>query len=89
MTAMEKKPAAAAPSSPTQDLAMRIYVELIGRNTEVSEKGVKMGASAANLAALSLRLAEAFVKADEEALAAKAPVTSYKLEGADIAEWSK
>jgi hypothetical protein len=88
MTAMEKKPAAAAPAS-TQDLAMRIYVELIGRNTEVTEKGVKMGASAANLAALSLRLAEAFIKADEEAIAAKAPVTTYKLEGSDIAEWLK
>jgi hypothetical protein len=85
MTAMEKKPTAA----PAHDLAMRIYVELIGRNTQISDTGVKMNSSAANIAALSLRLAEAFEKAGNEADAAKAPVTAYKVEGADIAEWSK
>ena len=71
------------------DLAVRIYVELVARNTQVTDGAVKMGASAANLAALSLKLAEAFVLADQEATAAKAPVTSYKLEGSDIAAWIK
>ncbi len=71
------------------DIAVRIYVELVARNTEISEGAVKMGASAANLAALSLKLAEAFVLADSEATAAKAPITTYKLEGSDIAAWIK
>ena len=69
------------------DIAVRIYVELVARNTVITEGAVKMGASAANLAALSLKLAEAFVTADEEATAAKAPITTYKLEGSDIASW--
>src|SRR6185369_687473 len=85
MTAMEKKEADAL----TNDLAIRIYVELIGRNTQITESGVKMNSSAANIAALSLRLADAFLKADEEATAAKAPVTTYKLDGKDIAAWTK
>ena len=82
---MEKKHAAGV----QHDLAMRIYVELIGRNTQVTENGVTMSASAVNLAALSLKLAETFEKSAEEAEAAKAPVTTYKLEGSDIAAWTK
>lgn len=82
---MEKKETAA----PVYDIALRIYVELVARNTEIKDGAVKMAASAASLAALSLKLAEAFVQADAEATAAKAPVTTYKLEGADIAEWTK
>ena len=85
MTAMEKK--ATAPA--VHDIAVRIYAELIARNTQVTEGSVKMGASAANLAALSLKLAEAFVLAEEQADAAKAPISTYKLEGSDIAEWTK
>ena len=69
------------------DVAVRIYVELVARNTTITEGAVKMSASATNLAALSLKLAEAFVTADEEATAAKAPITTYKLEGSDIASW--
>ena len=71
------------------DIAVRIYVELVARNVQVTEGAVKMAASAPNLAALSLKLAEAFLKAEEEAIAAKAPVTTYKLEGSDIASWQK
>lgn len=75
--------------SQSRDLAARIYVELVARNVEILEGSVKMTASAANLATLSLKLAEAFEQAETEAIAAKAPVTTYKLAGADIAEWSK
>ncbi len=76
-----------ATPAPVHEIAVRIYVELVSRNTQISEGAVKMGASAANLAALSLKLAEAFLLAEEEAAAAKAPDTKYKLEGADIAAW--
>ena len=82
---MEKKEIAA----PAHDLATRIYVELVARHTQVAEGSVKMTASAANLAALSLRLADAFMQAEQEAIAGKAPVTNYKLEDSHIAEWLK
>ncbi len=85
MSAVEKKDVAA----PVHDIAVRIFVELVSRNTPINEGAVKMGASASNLAALSLKLAEAFVQAEDEAIAAKAPVTTYKLEGSDIAAWVK
>jgi hypothetical protein len=71
------------------DIAVRIYVELCARNTQVTEGAVKMVASAANLAALSLKLAEAFIKSEEDFAAAKAPDTTYKLGGDDIAAWMK
>lgn len=82
---MEKTEAATA----SHDVAVRIYVELVARHTEIAQGSVKMSASAANLAKLSLQLADEFVKARQEAVAAKAPVTSYKLDATDIAQWSK
>jgi len=81
---MEAKQTAA----PVHDIAVRIYVELCARNVQITEGAVKMVASAANLAALSLKLADAFMKAEEDAAAAKAPDTKYKLEGSDIAAWT-
>ena len=82
---MEKKTA----SAPVHDIAVSIYVELVARNTQVSEGAVKMGASAANLASLSLKLAEAFVQAEEDATAAREPVKKAKLEDSDVAAWMK
>jgi hypothetical protein len=81
---MDKKPAA-----PVHDLAVRIYVELVARNTQVNEGAVKMGASAANLASLSLKLADAFIQAEEDATAAREPVKKAKLEDSDVAAWMK
>ena len=84
---MEKKDAVAV--TPVHDLAVRIYVELVGRNTQITEGAVKMGASAANLAVLSLKLADAFLQSEQEAIDAKAPITTYKLQGSDIEAWLK
>ena len=72
---------------PTHDLAIRIYVELVAKNTEVADGSVKMAATPANIAALSLKLSEAFLKAEADAKAAKEPVKDYKLAGDDIASW--
>ena len=82
---MEKKP----PPAQVHDLAVSIYVELVARNTQINEGAVKMGASAANLASLSLKLAEAFVQAEEDATAAREPVKKAKLEDSDVAAWMK
>jgi len=80
-----------AKQSPDQahDLAVRIYVELVARNTEVTEGKVKMAASAAHLATLSLKLAEAFLEAEADAIAAREPVKDFKLGSDDIAKWAK
>lgn len=78
-----------ATQDPTHELAVRIYVELVSRNTEIAEGAVKMAASATNLATLSLKLSEAFLQTEAEAIAAKAPVSTYALGGDDIAKWSK
>jgi hypothetical protein len=85
MSAPEKKPVLA----PGYEIAIQIYVELVARNTQVNEGAVKMGASAANLASLSLKLAEAFVQAEEDATAAREPVKKAKLEDSDVAAWMK
>ena len=71
------------------DLATRIYVELVARNVEVTQESVKLSTSAANLATISLRLAEAFLQAEAAAEIAKEPTKKHTLEGADIASWSK
>jgi hypothetical protein len=81
---MEKKP-----SAPVHDLAVSIYVELVARNTQINEGAVKMGASAANLASLSIKLAEAFIQAEDDATAARQPVKKAKLEDSDVAAWMK
>ena len=83
---MDSKP---SPNNPAHDLAVKIYVELVARNTELEEGKVRMAASAANIAALSLKLAETFLQAEAEAIAAKEPVKDYKLQSDVIANWSK
>ena len=76
-------------SGRTRDLAMQIYVELVVRNTEVNQGAVKMGASAENLATLSMRLSEAFMKTEADAILAKEPVKNYAPGSDDFAKWTK
>ena len=71
------------------DLAARIYVQLVSSNTRLEEGSVKLAASAANMATLSIKLAEAFLQAEAQAAAANEPVKDYKLGADDIASWGK
>lgn len=71
------------------DIAVQIYVELVARNTEITPDSVRLTASAANIATLSLKLSEAFIVAENEAILAKEPVKGHTLQGDDIAKWSK
>ena len=71
------------------DIAVRIYVELVARNTEITTDSVKLNASAANMASLSLKLADAFLKAEEEAMLAVAPKKAGGVHGDDLAKWMK
>jgi len=74
----------------TREVAMQIFVDLVGRNLVVSEGAVKMAVSAENLAKLSYKLAHAFLSVHEELNASNMPTNpTYKLEADDIASWTK
>ena len=75
-------------ADPLHDLATRIYVELVARNVDLSSGSVKMAVTPANMAILSVRLSEAFLQAEAEASAARAPVKTYQVATDDIAKWS-
>jgi len=78
-----------APIAKTHDVATRIYVELVARHAQVADGSMKMAVSAEKLAEMSLRLADIFVHAEAAAIAGKAPVKDFKLDGDDVASWMK
>jgi len=84
---MENRPPSAA--NQAHDIAVKIYVELVSRNTELAEGSVKLAASAANMATLSIKLAEAFLEVEAAAILAREPVKNYKVDSDDIAKWTK
>jgi len=79
------------PAKPgTQDLASRIYVELVGRAFLRSDAGAVIKPDPAELAKLSLQLAEVFRKHEAAANAAAGPQNvGYKVDVADMAKWEK
>jgi hypothetical protein len=78
------------PEPKSNDLASRIYIDLVGRTIVLAEGSVKMPVSADNLAKLSIKLAEAFAQAEQDHADAAAPVkAAYKLGADDIAAWMK
>jgi hypothetical protein len=72
-----------------RELASRIYVDLVDRSLAVTDGGVKMTASAENLAKLSFQLAEAFQAVEDGLNSANLPKQGFKLDVSDIAQWSK
>lgn len=73
-----------------RELASRIYVDLVTGAVSVSENSVKMATSAENLAQVSFQLAEAFQTVEDQLNAANLPKnTGFKLDVADIAQWTK
>jgi hypothetical protein len=85
----------ASPTQPAanagiQDLASRIYVELVGRAFLRADNTAVIKPDAGELAKLSLQLAEIFRKVEKAVNAAAAPQSvSYKVELADMAKWDK
>ena len=77
------------PEDRAHNLAVRIYVELVARHTELGPDSVKLTASASNMATLSMRLADAFLEAEEAAISARDPVKKKTLESGDFAAWLK
>lgn len=80
---------AAAAHAAILDLATRIYIELAVRAASVSDTGVKMTASAENLAKLAFGLAEAFQAVEYDRNEASRPKTGFVMNQVDLASWSK
>ena len=73
-----------------QDLASRIYVELVGRAFLRADNTAVIKPDPGELAKLSLQLAETFRKAEKAASAAAGQQNiGYKVELADMAKWDK
>jgi hypothetical protein len=88
MAAFMATPAAANPG--LQDLASRIYVELVGRAFLRTDNAAVFKPDAPELAKLSILLAEAFRKAERAANAAAGPQNlGYNVDLADMAKWEK
>lgn len=79
------------PASPgIQDLASRIYVELVGRAFLRTDNAAVIKPDAAELAKLSLQLAETYRKVEKAVNAASHPQNvGYKVDLADMAKWDK
>ena len=75
--------------NPTRDLAATLYADFVIRATEVGGEGVKMSASAENLAKLSLKLAEVFVKFEEDSRDSSRPAKETGVDAASFADWMK
>jgi hypothetical protein len=83
-------PTQAAANAGIQDLASRIYVELVGRAFLRADNTAVIKPDPGELAKLSLQLAEIFRKVEKAVNAAAAPQNvSYKVELADMAKWDK
>jgi hypothetical protein len=80
-----------APANPgLQGLASRIYVELVGRAFLRTDNAAVVKPDAAELAKLSIQLAEAFRKVESAASAAAGPKNiGYNVDLADMAKWEK
>jgi hypothetical protein len=79
-----------SPATPAHELASRIYVELVGRAFLRTDNAAVIKPDAAELARLSLQLADIFRKVEKVADAAAAPQNvGYKVDLADMAKWDK
>jgi len=79
------------PASPgTQDLASRIYVELVGRAFLRVDNAAVIKPDPLELAKLSFQLAEVYRKVEKAVNAASLPQNvGYKVDLADMAKWEK
>jgi hypothetical protein len=80
----------AAPGDPLKDLASRIYIELIGQTVVVTENAAQVKCNPDNLAKISIKLAEAFLRADAENREASMPKNQgFAIAGSDLSGWNK
>ena len=79
----------AAQQGATRALAETIYAGLVAESVEIDGSGVKMSASAENLAKLSIKLAQAFDRVEIASREEGKPDKNYALDAASIASWTK
>jgi len=83
-------PTQSAANAGIHDLASRIYVELVGRAFLRADDTAVIKPNPAELAKLSLQLAEIFRKVEKVFNAAAGPQNvGYNVELADMAKWDK
>jgi hypothetical protein len=79
-----------SPATAAHELASRIYVELVGRAFLRTDNSAVIKPEAAELAKLSIQLADIFRKIEKAANAAAAPQNvGYNVDLADMAKWDK
>jgi len=79
-----------SPPTAAHELASRIYVELVGRAFLRTDNSAVIKPEAAELAKLSIQLADIFRKIEKAANAAAAPQNvGYNVDLADMAKWDK
>ena len=72
------------------DLAVRIYIELIGQTVVVTDKAAQVRCNPENLAKISFKLAEAFQRAEAEQNEASAPKNQgFDIDASDLSTWNK
>ncbi len=81
---MEKKEA----MNPVQNLAARLYLEMVTRNLQFVDGNVKMSANPSTLATVSLKLSAAFFETEAASVdAAAAAKKEMKISGPDVGSW--
>ena len=76
------------PRAAAQELAARIYVELVAGSMRAEGNPAKVVAGATSMASLSMQLAEIFLQAEDKAAAKRAPDLPFELDASNIAQWS-
>jgi len=85
MTSNPKLPATDAAT----DLAAKIYMELICRNVVVTESAAQIKSNPENLAKISFKLAEVFLRVTAEVKGSNAPKNqSFEVQDVDLSNWS-
>jgi hypothetical protein len=80
-----KMPAASSSS----DLAAKIYVDLVCRNVLVTEGAAQIKANPENLAKISFKLADAFLKVEVEIKGSNAPKNqAFDMQDVDLSTWN-
>jgi hypothetical protein len=88
--AFMSSPTQPAAVSATEELAARIYVELVGRAFLRVDNAAVIKPDPAELAKLSIQLAETFLKAENAARTAAGPKNvGYDVRLTDLAGWDK
>lgn len=76
-----------------REAALKIYVELVARNVQITPERVAMGTSAENLARLAFKLSEAFEQVQDDLNAENVEATrkreSFTIGVNDLAAWNK